>query len=462
MGVAKDRGFQKYDWNNNKMLLCGIGNTPRDCGVDIPLTNFSPKLGVAYRPTETLVVRAGFGVNYDPQPLSFVRNLLGVYPQSLGYGLSAPPNANVPAGRLRDGLPPEPQVDTQNGVIDIPLTTGFYSPPDKYKMGYIQSWNLTIEKRLIWGFIGQAGYVGSRQKKILQTLNLNAGQIPGAGRDGQPYFQKFGRTADSNIIGNFGDNSYDSLQSTLVRGFANGVQFNASYTWSKAIGQCCDDLSDKNQAIQIPAYMYLNRSLTGYDRTHVFTFSTVAELPFGEGKRFATTGFPSKMLGNWQVNALVTAYSGTPFSVSAAGTSLNAPGSTQRADQVKSEVTILGGTGAGNSYFDPFAFAPVTAARFGTAGFNSVRGPGQANLDIGLVRNFKMGGRRQVQFRAEALNATNTPHFGNPGGNVSNLQLNPDGSIRSLGGYTEITSTTGTGREGVDERVFRLGVRIRF
>jgi Carboxypeptidase regulatory-like domain/TonB dependent receptor-like, beta-barrel len=462
MGVAKDRGFQKYDWDTNKMLLCGIGDIPRDCGVEIPLANFSPKLGIAYRPTETLVVRAGFGVNYDPQPLSFVRNLLGVYPQSLGYGLPAPANANVPAGLLKNGLPPEPQVDTQGGIIDIPLTTGFYSPPDDYTMGYIQSWNLTIEKRLVWGLIGQAGYVGSRQKKILQTLNLNAGQVPGAGRDAQPYFQKFGRTADSNIIGNFGDNSYDSLQSTLVRGFANGVQLNASYTWSKAIGQCCDDLSDKNQAIQIPAYMHLNRSLTGYDRTHVFTFSTVSELPFGEGKPFVTSGLGSKLLGNWQVNALVTAYSGTPFSVSAAGTSLNAPGNAQRADQVKADVQILGGTGAGNSYFDPFAFAPVTDARFGTAGFNTVRGPGQVNLDIGLVRNFRIGGKRQVQFRAEALNATNTPHFANPGSNVSNLQLNPDGTIRSLGGYTEITSTTGTGREGVDERVFRLGLRVRF
>lgn len=78
------------------------------------------------------------------------------------------------------------------------------------------------------------------------------------------------------------------------------------------------------------------------------------------------------------------------------------------------------------------------------------------------MRNFRLGPRYQLQARLEALNATNTPHFGNPGGNRSNLILNPDGSIRSLGGYTEITSTTGTGREGVDERVFRIGLRMRF
>jgi hypothetical protein len=67
-----------------------------------------------------------------------------------------------------------------------------------------------------------------------------------------------------------------------------------------------------------------------------------------------------------------------------------------------------------------------------------------------------------VQFRGEALNATNTPHFANPSANVSNLVLNNDGTIRSLGGYTTITSTTGVGREGVDERMFRVGVRITF
>jgi hypothetical protein len=462
MGVAKDRGFQKYDWDNNQMILCGVGNTPRDCGVEVPLDNFSPRLGVAYRPTGTFVIRAGYGINYDPQPLSFIRNLLGVYPQSLGYGLLAPANTNIPAGRLRDGLPPEPRPDLTSGVISIDPTTGFYTPPDEYEMGYIESWNLTFEKQMKWGFIGQVGYVGSRQEKILQTEDLNAGQVPGAGRNGQPLFVKFGRTANSSTIGNFGKNWYDALQATLTRGFANGVQVNASYTWSKAIGYCCDDLSDKNQAIQIPAFRHLNKALKGHDRTHVFTLSSVAELPFGTGRRFLTSGPAAKIFGDWQVNGLVAIYSGTPFSVSASGTSLNATGNTQRADLVKDEVAILGGTGRGQSYFDPFAFAPVTEARFGTAGFNTVRGPGHLNLDLALVRNFTFAGRAQVQFRAEALNATNTPHFSNPGANVSNMLLNPDRSIRNLGGYTEITSTTGTGREGVDERVFRVGLRIRF
>jgi hypothetical protein len=154
--------------------------------------------------------------------------------------------------------------------------------------------------------------------------------------------------------------------------------------------------------------------------------------------------------------------SGSPFSVSASGNSLNAPGSTQRADQVKDKVNIIGGAGRGQSYFDPLAFAPVTQVRFGTAGFNSIRGPGIFNLDLGIFRQFQITERWQIQFRAEAFNATNTPHFANPGANVSNLQLNPDGSIRNLGGYSEITSLANTGRDGIDERVFRFGLRVSF
>jgi hypothetical protein len=162
------------------------------------------------------------------------------------------------------------------------------------------------------------------------------------------------------------------------------------------------------------------------------------------------------------VNGILSLVSGQPFSVSASGTSLNAPGNTQRADQVKESVAILGGAGAGQSYFDPFAFRPVTEARFGTAGFNSLVGPGIVNLDAGLFRNFRLTERFNMQFRAEAFNATNTPHFGNPGTNASNLQLNPDGSIRALGGYTEISSLQNTGRDGIDERVFRFGLRLSF
>jgi hypothetical protein len=134
---------------------------------------------------------------------------------------------------------------------------------------------------------------------------------------------------------------------------------------------------------------------------------------------------------------------------------VNAPGSTQTADQVLGDVQILGGHGSGQPYFDPNAFAPVTGVRFGNSGRDIVRGPGFFNLDGSVFRDFSITERFVLQFRAEAFGITNTPQFGNPGATVSSATRNADGSIGVLNGYDEITSATG-------ERQFRFALRLSF
>ena len=118
--------------------------------------------------------------------------------------------------------------------------------------------------------------------------------------------------------------------------------------------------------------------------------------------------------------------------------------------------------GKRDSWFDPFAFAPVTAARFGTSGFNIVRAPGLINFDASIFRDFTIRKRFKMQFRAESFNITNTPHFAGPGTSVSSMQLNSDGSLCNLNGYTVITAVQNTGREGVDERMFRFALKLTF
>jgi hypothetical protein len=102
--------------------------------------------------------------------------------------------------------------------------------------------------------------------------------------------------------------------------------------------------------------------------------------------------------------------------------------------------------------------------RFGTAGKNALRGPHLTNLDFSLFRGFRVTEHTQLQFRAEAFNFTNTPHWGLPAASVSAVSYNSDGSIKSLGGFGSITSTDGgyLGRSGADERTFRLGLRLSF
>src|SRR5688500_3267618 len=105
MGTRTTRGLERYDPDTNQMLICGVGPVPADCGYDMGQGNWSPRAGLAYRVTEAIVVRGGYGINYDPYPLAFVRNILGNYTSSIS--LSVPqPNALQPGARMADGTPP--------------------------------------------------------------------------------------------------------------------------------------------------------------------------------------------------------------------------------------------------------------------------------------------------------------------------------------------------------------------
>ncbi|MGH8246114.1 MAG: hypothetical protein ACREUU_06755, partial [Gammaproteobacteria bacterium] len=333
------------------------------------------------------------------------------YPMMVVQTISGP-NALQPASRLRDGIPLISPPDLGNGIITIPGTYAANSVQEKFSRGYIQSWNFTLEKELGWGFTGQAGYVATREINRMGFRELNVA-YPGQGNSGRLLVRRFGRTAETRLVAPVGNTHYDSLQTRLERRFSNGMQLGISYTWSKALGICCSDNSDGLSAIQLPEYYHLNRALTNYDTPHNFHASGIWELPFGRGKRWASDGWASKFAGGWQLNGLFSANSGQPFNVTSSGTSLDAPGNTQRADLVKPKVQILGGAGRGQSYFDPFAFAPVSgpnSVRFGTAGFNLLRGPGLINLDLGLFRAFRVTERWKVEIRAEAFNVSNTPH----------------------------------------------------
>jgi hypothetical protein len=135
---------------------------------------------------------------------------------------------------------------------------------------------------------------------------------------------------------------------------------------------------------------------------------------------------------------------------------VNAPGNSQTADQVLPSVKKLGGIGPNVPFFDPLAFRAVTDVRFGNTGRNILCGPGVVNVNASLFRLFSLTERHKLEFRAEAHNLSNTPHFNNPGANASNMRLNSDGSLASLGNFLSITSAQ------ADERQFRLGLRLSF
>lgn len=444
--TRNNRGIEFYDGTTNKVQLCGVGSVPDNCGATVSKKLFAPRLGIAYRPWNSWVVRAGYGITIDPyEGLEFVR---ANHPILIAL-TSQTTNSLFPVSPLSQGVPPVTAPDESSGIVDIPGSVGFTGYPKKFNRGYIQSWNFTIQKELPFGLAGQVGYVATHSTRQLAPIDLNAGQIIGAGADGKPYYTQWGRDAQTLELRAIGTGHYDSLQASLQRHFTKGLALTMNYTFGKGIN--VTDNSSYQLAVNAQNYLGLNRAVTGFDRTHNFAFTSVWELPFGKGKHWLSSrGVGSAILGGWQVNTILSLISGPPFSIGADDTSLNMPGNTQRADQV-GPVHKLGGIGADHPFYSQDSFAGVNEPRFGTAGFNILRAPGIVNMDFGLFREFSVTERFKLQFRAESFNFTNTPHFDYPDSYVG------DGSD-----FMTITGVTNLARQGIDERQFRFGLKLNF
>ncbi|MDQ3348884.1 MAG: TonB-dependent receptor, partial [Acidobacteriota bacterium] len=363
-----DRGLERYNPDTNLVEIGGLGSVPKDLGVKMQKTLFAPRLGLTYRVSDTAVLRGGFGITNDPYSLA--RSMRTNHPILLNL-IDEAPNSFSWVRPIEQGIPIIPEPDLGNGIIPVPGNVTVVTLPREFKRGRVESWNVAFEKELTWGFVGEAAYVGTRQVNQLGIRELNWSPI-GGGSAGRQLFQQYGRTAATLLIAPLGNSHYNSLQTQLTRRLKNGFQINVNYTLSRAIGIAGAPNSDNQPRVRIPEFYHLNTALSDFDRTHVVNIRSLAELPFGSGRRWLNEGGAvSAILGGWQLNNILSFRSGRPFTVTASGTSLNSPGSTQVADQVKDKVEILGGVGRGNSYFDPLAFAPVTEARFGNAGFNT-------------------------------------------------------------------------------------------
>jgi len=240
---------------------------------------------------------------------------------------------------------------------------------------------------------------------------------------------------------------YNSFQSSVNRSFSKGLSVKGAYTWSHAIDYVDEDGWASTMWNWGPVFQR-NRASAGFDQRHVFSLAWVYDLPVGKGKQFVNSGIVSHVIGGWQLSGIHSSYTGTPFTITAPGTSLNAgPSNQQTADQFGA-VQFLGGVGTSGYYYAPTSFAAVILRgseppRFGTTGRNIVRNPGLWNTDLSISRNFAITERAQLQFRTEFYNLPNTSHFWGPGvlssGAVQPTTQNVTASnfMRIVGSYGE-------------------------
>ncbi|MBI4908541.1 MAG: TonB-dependent receptor [Acidobacteria bacterium] len=459
MNRGDGRGIERWNPATNIVTIGGVGNVPVDNGMSVSKKLFSPRLGLAWRLNENTVMRAGYSISYNPMVIS--RPLRGLYPATIASNWVAPTQFGY-YGTLTQGIPDVPTPDISSGSIPLPSTVNM-GPRSPYggllHRGYIQSWNYTLERRLPASFIASVGYVGNQTVRQLLDKDINAAPI-GSGPQGRPLVRTQNRLIEALLWDGWGNSNYHALQVAINKNLSKGLFMKGAYTWSKSI-----NLSDEDGWAGLPltnldSELSRNRAVAGYDRTHMFVMSWVYELPWGSGRPMPLSGIVDKIAGGWRINGIYSAYSGLPFTVSAATTSLNAPGSSQTADQI-AELEKIGDVGPGTQYYsiksfrDPNFQRPAGLFRFGSMGRNSVRGPGFQKVDLAMFKDFKITERFVLQFKAESFNFTNTPRFGNPAANVSSMAINAAGEVTNANNFMAITGAS-------DERKFRFGLRLTF
>jgi hypothetical protein len=441
-----NKGISLYNFANNTIQECGVGGFAMDCGIKVSHKLFAPSIGLAYRLFENFVIRAGYSLS--PQQDDMARFAIQGYPDEAQSTINGA-TSFTPAGTVSGtGAPVIPAPVFNSGAVLVPPGTGnLDAQPLNFVRGYIQSWNVTMQKQFKGGITASLGYVGQHSVHLFTGVNFNYGTL-GGGAASQPLYP-YGITATANLNEPFGNATYNSMQSTFQKRLANGLFVTASFTYSKVISE--------SASILVPQYTYYDHYLACRDRTFTLPIAFTYQLPFGKGKPFLKTGPAAWITGGWDVNGIFTHFSGSPFTVSSSSASCNCPGSSQTANLVGTPSIV--GTGVGGvPYFNPLAYAPVVGANFGTSGFDQLRGPGTTDLDMSLYRTFAVtkGERLKMQIRADSINVSNTPHFANPGANVSNYV-----SPTNLGGFSQITGTQNPSRL-LDQRYFRFGLRFMF
>jgi hypothetical protein len=448
---AAQGGFSNYNPTNNTLIVSGYGSNPDNLGITTHYKYFAPRLGLAYRLKESTVIRAGFGISYTPFPdNSYAYNFPVRANNSFNPAVATYGPAVLPSGQtatFATGFPAliQPTIPSSGIIANPTVGSAYFVVNRNFKNPYVESWNLAIQHSLPGRFVLDLAYVGNHSVDTVVNYNLNAATVVGLGNKGQPEFNTFGRTANTNLLFAGFSSSYNALQAKLDRRFSNGFTTTTSYTFGKGMGFQTDD--DGGLAFYINQRR--NYARNDFDRTHTFVQSIVYELPFGKGKRLVSSGAGAAILGGWRVSSFLTWMSGLPLYFTASSGSLLAPNNTQTPNLV-APVQILHGIGIGNPWFSTSSFAAPAADTFGNVGRNYLSGPNFFNLDAALSKSIRFTERYNLDLRLEAFGVTNTPQFFFTTGNGTAA-----GVTLGSSSFGDITSATGG-------RILQLGAKFNF
>jgi hypothetical protein len=411
--------------------------------------DFGPRLGLAYRLGDSVVLRSGYGMIFFEQSGITTPFTIPQFPFVQTVGQQSQDNVNAAFG-LSNG--PTVQVTAPNP--NSGLGQGVFGVDRKNGSGYSQQWNFTIQKTIGDNWNVEVGYLGSKNTRLgIPDANINQlpsqylsmgpalltkvanpyfGQIPASSSLGgatiaqQLLLRPYPRFTNVALFrDNVGQSTYNAAAVKLERRFSRGLTITAAYTFSKLIDDASSVFSQTiftgpvlgNTGAADANNRHLEKDLSVGDIPRVFALGWVYDIP-RLGK-----------ISGWQIAGLVRVQSGIPVAVTQATNNNSSLGyAVQRPNRVGDPNEFAGRSVA--KYFNTAAFTSAGPFAIGTSSRNPVRGPGLQNADVMIGKTFRFTERVNVEFRAEAFNVSNTPPLNDPNGSFGSLAF---GSITGAG-----------------------------
>jgi outer membrane receptor protein involved in Fe transport len=437
------------------------------------VNNIAPRLGFAWNPKNILdgkaVVRAGFAISYDQVFQNILLNNSRNFPRGVNV---AQTNINGALPYINLPTPPTPANFTGNPLL---LPTRLFAPNERVRQPMSKQWTLGVQYQFLNDYVFKADYIGTLGSGLVREVEQNFGFTTASGGTGL----RLDPTRGSILVGQgIANSSYHAGQFTLEKQYSDlkvlgknfgGVLFNANYTFSAFISESDDVLGGQaNRTLPSdPRNPKLDKARSGFDSPHRAVISFVWATP-----KFSDNAFVSRLLNDWQISAVGTYSTGTPFSVLNANNALGIlpgqistvelsqrvsvnPSGTRGTFSVPCVVGSAGCTtvGPGLGQTNPGAFYIVNAANsgiLGTLGANTERTGNTQNWNIAAVKNVRtFGDTQRLQFRAEIFNLFNHRNF----------TVIP---VNTIGNTVNAATFLNLGQTNVGGRGFTFGARYFF
>ncbi len=426
-------------------MIFGGGNHDSGCpqnGSNVNAGNFAPRLGFAYRLTQDgrTSLRGGGGFYYAPPATAGYTNFVDNAPFSPQFGfITADFTDPFGSNAVPNPFPAQyaPSIPGPATNFTLPVTILLAFQPD-YKLPFLGTWNLTLERQVGQDWLLRAAYAGNKGGHLYGSDFKGYTQLnPTTYIPNGPQNRLFGNFGSVSQLGAFNNSNYNALQLTAEKRFGHGFLLLANYTWSKTL----DDFSPQGSAVSgfgatDPFNRRFDYGRSDDDIAQQFKFSDIWQIP-----RLNVSGLAGKLVNGWELNSIWAWQGGFPFSIFSGSDNSHSAQGMDRADFVKpGNPQLSSGRSHGamvSQFFDTSFFGPNAVGTFGNSGKNILRGPKFLNVDVGLLKKTNLTERTSIQFRAEFFNIFNNVNLGIPQGGplaIDNFQPDPTfGQILAAG-----------------------------